>query len=95
MGKKWTSEEDAFLLHYHNIPGGPDFIASHDLGRPYGAGTRRMKILNKSGARVAFAEMRILEMTFEIACGRGGFYHGSERKALMAELADAIAAKEH
>ena len=31
MGRKWTKEEDAFLLEHHSI--GADYVAPHDLGR--------------------------------------------------------------
>ena len=53
MGKRWTEDEDSFLLTYCGI--GADFIASHDLGRPDGAGGRRLSKLISTGAAEHFA----------------------------------------
>lgn len=45
MSKRWTEREDRFLVFYGRIPGGHNFIASHDLGRPHSAGKRRYRWL--------------------------------------------------
>lgn len=49
----WTEEEDGFLLTYCDV--GPDFIASHDLGRADGAGMKRLTKLIRSGAAEQYA----------------------------------------
>ena len=69
MGKKWTQKEDEFLLFYHSAIDA-DYIASHDLGRPHGAGSKRLKKLTKSGARLAFAQMKFHEIEFNMLAGR-------------------------
>lgn len=68
MAKRWSHEEDAFLLRWHPI--GANFIASHDLGRPNGAGARRLKQLTESGARKAYARMILAKANFEALAGR-------------------------
>lgn len=68
MSKRWSHEDDAFLLRWHIV--GEDFVAEHDLGRPWGAGTRRMKKLSQTGARGHFARMMYARAEFERACGR-------------------------
>ncbi len=45
-GKRWSDHDDRFLVFY-GAAVGYDFVASHDLGRPKGAGTRRMRWLRK------------------------------------------------
>lgn len=67
MAKRWEDHEDAFLIYYEDI--GVDFIASHDLGRPDGAGGRRFKKLLQSGAVAAFWEMKLAELKFRAARG--------------------------
>lgn len=57
MAKPWLIEEDIFLLRYRNI--GLDFVASHDLGRPQGAGSRRFKKISEDGSAVLIAQMQI------------------------------------
>lgn len=71
MPKRWTREEDEILLRYHGV--GADFVATHDLGRPSGSGSRRMAHLTKSGARFHFAAMMLQDIEFEVAAGRGGY----------------------
>lgn len=48
MSKRWTLEEDRFLHSYFDAVG--DFIGTHDLGRPKGAATKRVKHLRATGA---------------------------------------------
>lgn len=60
--------EDVFLLSHYMI--GADFIASHDFGRPDGAGSRRMRELRKTGADRAIARMMIAEIEANKLCGR-------------------------
>lgn len=50
-GKRWTFSEDAFLHAYFDGVG--DFIGEHDLGRPKGAATARVRRLRKCGAWAA------------------------------------------
>ena len=76
MSKRWTAEEDEFLLTYHGV--GADFVASHDLGRPHGAGERRLKKLTESGARVAFAKMVLAQGEFNLLAGREGWAYAGE-----------------
>lgn len=47
MSKNWTLDEDIFLVDFSQL--GPDFIASHDLGKGKGAGERRAKRLKELG----------------------------------------------
>jgi hypothetical protein len=91
MAKKWTPDEDAFLLRWHGI--GADFVASHDLGRPDGAGSRRLAKLLKSGAALKFAEMKLSQIEFEFlaghlsSTGRSGFkYWEDEARAAFAAM---------
>lgn len=69
MAKHWTVADDAFLLTWH-MAVGADFVASHDLGRPEGSGSKRLKVLTASGARTAFAEMMIHCTEFNRLAGR-------------------------
>lgn len=69
MAKRWTHHEDSMLLEHHGAVGA-DFIAEHDLGRPAGAGTRRLDALTKSGARLAYARMRKHQIEFDALAGR-------------------------
>jgi hypothetical protein len=68
MAKRWQPDDDAFLLKWHNAAGA-DFVASHDLGRPDGAGSRRLKALDKCGASVAFAKARLADLDWLKAAG--------------------------
>lgn len=70
MGKRWTAEEDEMLLRHHHAVGA-DFVATHDLGRPEGAGSRRLKFLTDTGARAAFIRAMIEIARFDILAGRG------------------------
>ncbi len=45
-GKRWSERHDRFLAFYGPAIG-YDFVASHDLGRPAGAGVRRIRWLRK------------------------------------------------
>ena len=47
MSKPWTDKDDRFLAFYGPAVG-YDFVASHDLGKAKGAGTRRMRWLRKN-----------------------------------------------
>ena len=67
MAKHWTPQDDEFLLRYHNL--GANFIASHDLGRPDGAGKRRMDHLTRSGARLAHARAQLFMMEYLLLSG--------------------------
>lgn len=70
MTRRWTEEEDHFLLTWADAAGA-DFVAQHDLGRPWGAGSRRLNALNENGASRHFAAMMIERLHFELAAGRG------------------------
>lgn len=72
MSKRWTYEEDAFLLEYHGAVDA-NFIASHDLGRPHGAGAKRLKKLQEAGAELAYAKMRLAQTRFDVARGSSLF----------------------
>jgi hypothetical protein len=89
MTNRWTNEEDAFLLTYQSGVNA-DFIAEHDLGRPWGAGSRRMKKLNKTGARAAFARMMFCVAEFEMLAGRGGYDPEGEMRRWEQEENEAI-----
>lgn len=48
MAKRWTFEDDTFLHAFYEGMG--DWIGQHDLGRPKGAATRRVRHLKQTGA---------------------------------------------
>lgn len=48
MAKRWTVDEDDFLVRHFEAVG--DYIGVHDLGRPAGAATKRVKFLRQCGA---------------------------------------------
>jgi hypothetical protein len=48
MSKRWSFEDDLFLVAYFDAVG--DYIGQHDLGRPKGAATKRVQKLKESGA---------------------------------------------
>lgn len=61
-GKRWTEKHDRFLAFY-GLAVGYNFVASHDLGRPAGAGTRRMRWLRKNNQElVAHEEAQAAKM---------------------------------
>lgn len=47
MSKRWTFEEDLMLAEYDGIDA--NMIAEHDLDKPKGAGSRRVKTLKERG----------------------------------------------
>ena len=48
MSKRWSLDDDRFLVRYHAI--GADYVASHDLGfKSKGAGTARIAKLKEAG----------------------------------------------
>lgn len=55
-------------MHWQEVAGA-DFVASHDLGRPNGAGSRRMRHLDKTGASVLFATARLANVDWLEAAG--------------------------
>lgn len=57
MSKRWTERDDRFLAFYGPAVG-YDFVASHDLGRPAGAGVRRMRWLRKNNPELVAHEER-------------------------------------
>ncbi len=68
MAKRWTENEDAMLLEYADGVGA-DFIASHDLGRPNGAGSKRYDHLIKSGAAAFYAQGRANQWEYILRAG--------------------------
>lgn len=90
MSARWTPDEDAFLLHWEGV--GADYVASHDLSRPDGAGSRRLKHLYSTGARKHWLVSEIARLRFERAAGhvRGAMAHealSDSLRHLQAELA--------
>jgi hypothetical protein len=63
MAKRWDPDEDAFLITWSEAAGA-NFVASHDLGRPDGAGARRLRHLDKSGASIAFFDYELARVEF-------------------------------
>lgn len=47
MSKRWTFDEDLMLAEYEGMDA--NMIAEHDLGKPKGAGARRVKTLKDKG----------------------------------------------
>ena len=67
MAKPWTEKEDALLMLNEGI--GPDFVARHDLGRPDGAGSARLKKLIASGAAHEFARAMLHLENYRLLSG--------------------------
>lgn len=84
MAKHWTEKEDSFLIYYEDV--GPDFVASHDFGRPDGSGSRRIKKLRESGAVLAFWKRELAQMEYHLA--RGGRY--ADPEGMKAEIMEKI-----
>lgn len=59
---RWTEQEDIFLHAYFDAIG--DFIGTHDLNRPAGSATRRVRQLKKSGAWDALCRMKAAERDY-------------------------------
>lgn len=68
MSKRWTRREDLFL-HAH-FPALGDFIGVHDLGRPAGAATKRVKHLKDTGAWDALDREKAAERDYRRCLGR-------------------------
>lgn len=62
MARRWTIQEDTFLFAYFEAVG--DFIGEHDLGRPKGAATARVRHLKRTGAWAAMERMRQAESDY-------------------------------
>jgi len=67
MSRRWTMEEDMFLADYFEALG--DFVGEHDLGRPRGAATKRVKVLKDSGAWDWLKTIRRAEREYRYATG--------------------------
>lgn len=67
MNKRWTIKEDLFLHAYFDAVG--DYCGSHDLGRPVGAATRRVKTLKRCGAWEAMNRMTEAERDYRRCLG--------------------------
>lgn len=63
MARRWNPDEDEMLIALHSEVGA-NFLAQHDLGRPYGAGAKRLKHLDKTGASVAFYDKELANIGF-------------------------------
>lgn len=68
MAKRFSCEEDFFLIQYGPAVGF-DHVASHDLGRPKGAGRRRADRLINSGAALAYCQAQIAMCRYHDALG--------------------------
>ena len=91
MIARWTPEEDHFLLTHHGM--GADFVASHDLGKPDGAGSRRLRKLTQSGAKLAFAELMVAEIKYFAAAGHLKSRYDLDTSRWDAEIAKAVSMK--
>lgn len=76
MGKRWNPQDDEFLLAWHDAAGA-DWVATHDLGRPKGAGTRRLRQLDKSGATLAYLDRELLHIDF---MWKAGYWNDEEAR---------------
>jgi hypothetical protein len=56
MAKRWTRREDEMLHAYFDEVG--ELVGMHDLGRPRGAATKRVKALKANGAWAALDRER-------------------------------------
>ena len=81
-GKRWNPNDDEMLLAYHDAAGA-NFIASHDLGRPHGAGARRLRQLDKSGATLAYIDRELMHVDF---MRRAGYWDDDEARYYREEL---------
>lgn len=67
MSRRWTMDEDLFLADYFDSIG--DFVGEHDLGRPRGAATKRVRVLKESGAWDWLKMIRRAEREYRYATG--------------------------
>lgn len=56
MSRRWTFDEDRFLHAYFDAVG--DIVGEHDLGRPRGAATARVRKLKANGAWGALTDLQ-------------------------------------
>lgn len=68
MAKRWTCEQDWFLIQYGPAVGF-NYVGSHDCGRPKGAGLRRAKKLIESGAALAYCQAQVAMCRYHEAVG--------------------------
>lgn len=68
MSKRWTMEDDQFVVEYFEAVG--DFIGPHDLGRPAGSVTRRVKHLKECGAWDALKAVRYYEWAYRVSANQ-------------------------
>lgn len=66
MPKRWTLEEDIFLARFFDVVG--DMTGTHDLGRPKGAATARVKALEVAGAWAILREWVDADAEWEKRC---------------------------
>jgi len=67
MAKRWTMNEDIFLHAFFDGLG--DMIGEHDLGRPKGAATARVKHLKFTGAWDALDNLKCAEQDYRKCLG--------------------------
>ena len=66
MARRWTEQEDRFLIAYFDAVG--SFIGPHDLGRTERATISRAAFLKRSGAWDAFKDAdNVLNMARKLA----------------------------
>lgn len=76
MAKRWTEEDDRFLVAYFETLG--DYIGEHDLGRPKGAATKRVKVLRETGAWDVLKLIEAAEAAYMIAIGQTVVFFGEQ-----------------
>lgn len=84
MSKQWTFENDLFLAAYFDAVG--DYVGTHDLGRPKGAATARVKKLKACGAWDLLQNYLLIPSAYRIALGKVVLMDGGEYENALAML---------
>lgn len=70
MSKRFTFKDDTFIASYFDAVG--DSIGPHDLGRPAGSVTKRVKFLKDTGAWDALKAIKYYEWAYRVATNQMG-----------------------
>ena len=76
MSRRWTFDEDRFLHAYYDAVG--DFVGEHDLGRPKGAATARVRLLKKNGGWGALSDLEAAKAHYHECVGTSRLDEGPE-----------------
>ncbi len=85
MAKGWNEAEDGFLLTFADAVGA-ERVATHDLSKPAGAGTKRLAHLIETGAAAFYAQQQFSRCEYML---RAGLHRkGSEAEDFTEEARD-------